>query len=123
MVYLLCTLLLMVGLFGLISQRNLIKIILSIAIIEYAVNLFFVLAGYRDDGIAPIMTERTEQLPESVRFAGRAVDPLPQAMVLTSIVIGLAFTALMVTMALRIYNVYGTYDIREIWEKRDKKRK
>ncbi len=118
MIYMLCTVLLLVGLFGVISQRNLVKIIISISIMESAVNLFLVLVGYRRNGIAPIMTERF-QTP--VDFAGRSVDPLPQAMVLTSIVIGLGVMALLVTMALRVYHVYGSYDIGEIFKSGDRK--
>ncbi len=119
MIYLLCAMLLLVGVFGVLSQRNVIKIIISISIMEYAVNLFLVLVGYRRAGIAPIMTGR---IPESLEFADKAVDPLPQAMVLTSIVIGLGVMALMVTMALRLYHVYGTYDISEIFKTGEKKR-
>ncbi|MCK7535771.1 MAG: NADH-quinone oxidoreductase subunit K [Marinilabiliales bacterium] len=42
------------------------------------------------------------------------VDPLPQAMVLTAIVIGLATTAMLMAVIIRIYRKYGTFDIREI---------
>jgi multicomponent Na+:H+ antiporter subunit C len=42
------------------------------------------------------------------------VDPLPQALVLTSIVIGLGVTALVISIALRIYEKYGTFDITKI---------
>jgi multisubunit Na+/H+ antiporter MnhC subunit len=44
------------------------------------------------------------------------VDPLPQAVVLTSIVIGLATTALLVAIAMKIYEKYGTFDITKIRE-------
>jgi len=47
-------------------------------------------------------------------FVSRAVDPLPQALVITAIVISLGSIALMVTIAIRIYEKYGTYDIAEI---------
>ena len=46
------------------------------------------------------------------------VDPLPQALVLTAIVIGLATTALLVALAMRIYEKYGTFDITKIRELR-----
>ncbi len=111
MVYILCTTLLLVGLFGVLTQKNLIKIIISVAIIEQAVILFLVFAGYRSEGIAPIMTDPAV---EAAAFARQAVDPLPQAMVLTAIVIGLGVLALMVAIAMRIYHVHGTYDITEI---------
>ncbi len=110
-IYLLSLVLFLVGLFGLLTQKNLIKIIISVSIIESAVNVFLVLLGYRRAGIAPITTARQTDPAE---FLARAVDPFPQAMVLTSIVIGLSILALMVGISLRLHRVYGTYDIREI---------
>jgi multicomponent Na+:H+ antiporter subunit C len=47
-------------------------------------------------------------------FASRSVDPIPQALVLTAIVIGLGVTAMTVALAMRLYEKYGTYDIKEI---------
>jgi multicomponent Na+:H+ antiporter subunit C len=69
-----------------------------------------VLLGYRAGGRAPILN----QGEDVAEFARTAVDPLPQALVLTSIVIGLAVTALMVAIALRIYEKYGTFDLSQI---------
>jgi len=74
---------------------------------EFSVFLFLVLIGYVENGVAPILTEN---LPENPAF----VDPLPQAMVLTAIVIGLATSALLLAIAIRIYKKYGTFDIRKI---------
>lgn len=82
------------------------KIIIGLGILEYAVNLFFVLAGYRYAGRAPIL--EPNQMIENI------VDPLPQALVLTAIVIGLASTALIVAVAIRIYDRYETFDITKI---------
>jgi len=110
-VYILATILLIVGLFGVFTQKNLIKIIISVSIIESAVNVFLILVGYRSGGIAPLMTEQHSQAEV---FALHSVDPLPQAMILTSIVISLSILALMVAISLRLYHVYGTYDITEI---------
>jgi multisubunit Na+/H+ antiporter MnhC subunit len=109
MIYVLCSLLFMVGLFGVLTQKNLIKIIVSVAVIEYAVNLFLVLVGYRSGGQAPILQEAGR-----AEFAAGAVDPLPQAMVLTAIVIGLGVLALLVAIAMRLYHTYGTYDVTEM---------
>ena len=47
-------------------------------------------------------------------FLARSVDPLPQALVLTSIVIGLGVTIFAIALCIRIYEKYGTYDITEI---------
>ncbi|MFH0827457.1 MAG: sodium:proton antiporter [Candidatus Omnitrophota bacterium] len=104
--YLLCLALFCIGLYGVLRKRNLIKIIIGLGIIEYSMNLFFVLLGYRYHGRAPIDAQGQKIL--------NMVDPLPQALVLTSIVIGLGITALVISIAVRIYEKYGTFDITKI---------
>lgn len=108
--YLFCLVLFCVGVYGVVRKRHLIKIIVGLNIAEYAVNLFFILIAYRHHGRAPILSP-------DVAIA-QMVDPLPQALVLTSIVIGLATTAFLLALAMRLYSQYGTYDITEIRELR-----
>lgn len=110
MIYALCILLFLLGLYGVMVKRNLIKIIISLAMMTNAVNLFFVLLGYRKNGQVPIITS----LNNASTVASLAVDPIPQALVLTSVVIGLGTTALMVALAIRLYHAYGTFDITKI---------
>jgi len=107
-IYLLCLALFCVGLYCILRKRNIIKIIVGIIIAEYAVNLFFILTSYKMDGRAPIFASDQEVL--------NMVDPLPQALVLTAIVIGLASTALLIAIAMRLYEKYGTFDITKIKE-------
>lgn len=104
--YILCLVLFLVGVYGVISKKNLLKIIISFGIISYAVNLFLILIAYRRDGIFPIYEKGAN--PKVL------VDPLPQGMVTTSIVVELAFTVLLVSIALRIYEKYKTFDITKI---------
>ena len=104
--YFLCLVLFCIGVYCVLRKRNLIKIIIGLGIIEYAVNLFLVLVGYKIQGRAPILMEA--QVIEGM------VDPLPQALVLTAIVIGLAVTALIAGIAIRVYEKYGTFDITKI---------
>jgi multicomponent Na+:H+ antiporter subunit C len=68
--------------------------------------LFFAMVGYIDGGVAPIVDPAD---PVKVY-----VDPLPQALVLTAIVIGLATTSMLMAVIIRLYRKYGTFDIREI---------
>jgi multicomponent Na+:H+ antiporter subunit C len=109
-IYVLTFALLLLGVYAVVSKKNVIKIIVGVLIIDYAVNMLLVLVGYRTGGRAPILAagESSEQL------AATGVDPLPQAMVLTSIVIGLGLTALMVALAIRLYEKYDTFDMNEI---------
>jgi len=105
-VYILCFILLLVGLYGILVKRDLVKIIIALGIMGYASNLFIVLFGYRNAARYPIISEG--------KIEGLMVDPLPQALVLTSIVIELGTTALLVALAIRIYDKYKTFDITKI---------
>jgi len=117
MAYALCFLLFMIGLYCAVVKKNMVKIVIGIVIMEYAVNLFLVMLGYRIDGAAPIL-DRSQFLADTretaASFVASSVDPLPQALVLTSIVISLATLALMIAMCIRVYGLYGTFDITEI---------
>jgi multicomponent Na+:H+ antiporter subunit C len=104
--YILCLILFLVGVYGVITKKNLIKIIISLGIISYAINLFFILIAFRRDGFYPIL--------EKGRETAVMVDPLPQSLVMTSITIELAVTILLVSLALRIYEKYKTFDITKI---------
>ncbi|OFX83195.1 MAG: cation:proton antiporter [Bacteroidetes bacterium GWF2_33_16] len=105
-VNILCFILFLVGLYGLITRRNLVKIVISLSIMEFSLFIFLELVGYIDGGIAPIITGQDANAVY--------VDPLPQAMILTAIVIGLATTAMLMAIAIRLYRKYKTFDIREI---------
>lgn len=106
MIYLLCLILFCIGLYCVLVKRNMIKIIIGMCIIDYSLYLFLALTGYRWSGRSPIYDPSQE--------VTNMVDPLPQAMVLTAIVIGLGVLALMIGIAVRLYEKYGTFDITEI---------
>jgi multisubunit Na+/H+ antiporter MnhC subunit len=89
--------LVLVGLFGILTKRNLIRILLALNILATGVNLFLVAVGYAPDKAAPIIRETVSG--PAMPF----VDPLPQAMVLTAIVIGLGTTALALAITIRHY--------------------
>jgi len=116
MLYAMCFLMFTIGLLCAVIKKNMVKIIIGLAIMEYAVNLFLIMLGYRFGGIAPII-DKTCLSPDgnlSGQFIAASVDPLPQALVLTSIVIGLGTLALMVSICIRTYEKYGTFDITKI---------
>jgi len=110
MIYSLCLLLILIGLYGVIVSRQTLKIVVSLLIMNHGVHLLLLLIGYRQGGNPPIVDPGTA----IADFVAGAVDPLPQAMVLTSIVIGLGVLALMVALCVRLYERYGTFDVTEI---------
>ena len=117
MLYSMCFLLFMIGLYCVLTKKNMVKIIIGIMIMEYAVNLFLIMLGYRIGGVAPIIGKEqimTSSAVPGINFVKTSVDPLPQALVLTAIVISLGSLALMISMCIRIYEKYGTFDITQI---------
>ncbi len=117
MPYALCFLLFVIGLYCAVVKKNMVKIVIGILVMEYAVNLFLIMLGYRTGGTAPIIDKTcleptTGQITAS--FINTSVDPLPQALVLTAIVISLGSLALMISICIRTYGKYGTFDITQI---------
>ena len=110
MIYSLCLLLILVGVYGVVVSRNTLKIVISLLIVEHGVHLLLILIGHRSGGHPPIM----ESGVSTEIFLRTAVDPLPQALVLTSIVIGLGVLALMVALCMRLYERYRTFDVTEM---------
>ncbi len=110
LIYFLNSILFVMGLYCLIAKKHLIKKIIGMVVMEYAINLFIILIGYRDSGIPPILLSNMDK----TEFITQSVDPLPQVLVLTSIVIGLSVLALMVAISLRLYEKYKTFDMSEI---------
>ncbi len=98
--YLLSFLLVLLGIYCVLSYRDLVKIICGFSISGYGVNLFFVQIGYVHGGGPPV-----PPLQDVV------VDPLLQAFVLTAIVIEFGLMMLMLSLAMRIYEKTGDMDI------------
>ncbi len=105
--YLAVAALILIGLYAVLFKRNLIKIIIGISLIESGVNLFLITLGFRENSTAPIYTSSP---------GGLMSLPVPQALTLTSIVIGVAVLALMLTLVIHIYRHYQTLDVRKIKE-------
>jgi len=104
-----CFALVLIGLYAVLVKTNLIKVIIGIGLIDTGVNLFLVTTGYIRAGTAPIFSEAAAQ-------GETMVDPVPQALVLTAIVIGVSVLALALSLAIRLYRHYGTLDLRKIKE-------
>jgi len=94
----------LVGLYGIITNKNILKIVMSISVMGNSIVLFFISLGYVIDSNAPIMLSGVEKI----------VDPLPQALMLTMIVINLCLTALALTIGIWLYHEFDTLDIGEM---------
>ena len=97
--------------FIVLVKKNLIKVIIGLSIVDTGINLFLITLGYIKGGTAPIFSKPGLK-------ADNMVDPVPQALVLTAIVIGVAVLALALTLAIKLYKHYGTLDLRKIKEQK-----
>jgi len=106
------------SIYGLFFKPHYVKKIIALTIFSDTLNAFAIFIGYRRwiNGVNPrppvLVTEPTQSAIEE--FVGRAVDPLPQALVLTAVVIGLAVTLFLVFLGYQLYKHYGTLDMRDI---------
>lgn len=100
-------LLMLIGLWGMFRHRNILRIIMGISLFGTGTHIVMVAIGYVTRGTAPIV-DKALPLSEAPQ---RAVDPIPSALVVTAIVIGLAVTAVMLAYAIRLYRAKGTLSI------------
>ena len=104
--------LILMGLYSALTHRNLLRIIVAFSLANTGVNLVLVALGYILGRTAPILDDTVSVTEASARM----IDPIPQALVLTAIVIGLGVTALMLTYAYKLYEAKGTLDVSKFKE-------
>ncbi|HWM29424.1 MAG TPA: cation:proton antiporter subunit C [Woeseiaceae bacterium] len=99
--------LLMIGMYAIIAKRNLIKKLLALAMFQSAVFLLYITMNKVDGGTAPIIrADVQEQL-----FS----NPLPQVLILTAIVVGVATLALGLAIVVRIHETFGTIEEDQVY--------
>jgi multicomponent Na+:H+ antiporter subunit C len=104
--------LILIGMWGMLTQRNMIRMIIGFSLTDTGIHMVMVAIGYVTAGTAPIINEAVP-MADAVN---RVVDPVPSALVLTAIVIGLGVTAVMLAFAVRIYKARKTLMIDECTE-------
>lgn len=98
-----------IGLYGALTKKSLLKIVIGLSIIDSGLNFLIVALDYYKGGTAPIFSQG--YLEGSNKLM---VDPVPQALVLTAIVIGFGVTAVALSLVIRLYRHHGTLNIDEI---------
>lgn len=102
------------GIYGLLVKRHAFKIIISLGIIGSGVNLLLISIGYVLGATAPIYTRASEVILRNGTTVNLMVDPLPQALVLTAIVIETSILAAALSIAIHLYREHRTLDLRVI---------
>lgn len=96
--------LMMTGLYVVISHGNLLKKLIGLSIFQGGVFLFFISLGKVDGGSAPIVSEDVQTYSH----------PLPQVLILTAIVVGVATLAVGIALTIRLFEAYGTIEEQEM---------
>lgn len=89
----------------LMLQKNVLKLVLGLSLISHGANVILIASGWTGSGKVPILGQAAP-MP--------FVDPIPQALILTAIVIGFAALAFLLVLSLRVYRDLKTSNIEEI---------
>ena len=100
--YLVAAWLMLIGLYGIVTSRHLVHLIVCLSVVQSSTYVLILSIGYRTGGIAPIFG--------SGRLGTPAVDPVGHALVLTDIVVGATVFALLLAMAIQVFKRRGTLE-------------
>ena len=109
--YIASIVLIVLGLYTVCTKKNLIKIVLGLGIVDYGVNMLIVSFGFNDGGTAPLWV--MEDLLNGIA-PSFFVDPVPQALTLTSIVIGACVDAMALSLVVMIYRKYKSVNAADV---------
>jgi multicomponent Na+:H+ antiporter subunit C len=106
--YLLAAFVFLVGLYGIVSSRNLIHIVVCVSVCQSSTYVLLLAIGYRKRGTAPVFAD--------VPTSRRVVDPVVQSLTLTDLVVAVAVSALLLSLALKVYDHHESLDPAEVAE-------
>ena len=96
-----------IGFAHLLFQKNLIRKIIGLNIMDSSIYLFLAEKGYIEGRLAPIVVN-------GIQDVDTYINPIPSGLVLTGIVVSVSVTALMLSLTVRLYKRYHTLDLDEI---------
>jgi multicomponent Na+:H+ antiporter subunit C len=96
----------LVGLYGVVTSRNLVHLIACLSVAQSATYLLLLAIGYRTGGTAPVFYDVPVGTP--------AVDPVVQALTLTDVVVGVTVSAMLLALAVQEHKRFGTLDPDEL---------
>jgi multicomponent Na+:H+ antiporter subunit C len=108
--YWLAALLLIIGLHGMLIRPNLVRKLMAMNIMQVAVIMFFIALADKVGGTTPIEVKGLQDV-------AAYVNPLPHALMLTAIVVGVSTTGVALALLIRIYRHYGTLEEPELLER------
>jgi multicomponent Na+:H+ antiporter subunit C len=116
--YLAAVALLGIGLYGVLTRRNMIKIVMGLSLMEASTYLFMISLAYRAGSTAPVLLSPPPGQSVASLVHGNVADPVLQNFCLTAVVIGVAVTAVFLSVVVRIAQHYRTLDTDKVREMR-----
>ena len=116
--YLAAAALFCLGLYTVLTRRNLIKMVMGLSLMESSTYLLFISMAYRSGSTAPVLLNPPKGQSREQLAAGNVADPVLQNFCLTAIVIGVAVTAVFLSVVVRIAQHRRTLDADEVRELR-----
>lgn len=110
--YLFIVVLLTIGLYGMIIKKNLVKKVIGMSIFQSAIILFYISSAVKSDATVPILVDELSTA-EVITY----INPLPHALMLTAIVVGVATVGVAFALLVLIYKRYNTLDEKELIER------
>jgi multicomponent Na+:H+ antiporter subunit C len=104
--YVVAAWLFLVGLYGVVTSRNLIHLVVCLSVVQSSTYVFLLAIGFEAGGTAPVFYDVPVGTP--------AVDPVVQALTLTDVVVGVTVTALLLALAVQEHKRFGTLDPEEL---------
>jgi multicomponent Na+:H+ antiporter subunit C len=101
--------LMMLGIYGMISKKNLMKKLISMNIFQTSIMLFFISIGYKQGATIPIITE-------GLQTASAYINPLPHVLILTAIVVSVGTTGVAIAILIALFKKVGSLEEDEILE-------
>ncbi len=113
--YLAAGILLVIGLYAILTKRNLVKKLIGLNILQAAIILIWVAAATKADATVPVLLGdgHGHGAHEAIE-AATYMNPLPHTLMLTAIVVGVATTGVAFALIISIYRRYGTLDEQEL---------
>jgi len=104
--YLVAVWLLLAGLYGVITSRHLVHVVLSLSVAQSSTYVLLLAVGYRHGGRAPVFADLPPGTP--------VVDPVVQALTLTDVVVEATVTAVLLALTIQAAKRFGTADPDEL---------
>ncbi len=98
------------GLYTILTRRNLIKIVMGLSLMETSTYILLLSMAYRDRATAPVLLSPQQGATASSLAHGNVADPMLQNVCLTAIIIGVAVTAVLLTTVVRVAQHYRSLD-------------